>query len=49
MLAARAASEYVYVGHDMRRIVVVASSLFGVMLLAWLLIAVLKVIPLGLY
>lgn len=49
VLAARAASEYVYVGQDIRRIVVVSAVLFGLMLLAWLLIAVLRVIPLEFY
>ena len=49
VLAARAANEYVYVAQDIRRIVVVAGFLFGAMILAWLLLAVLKVVPLGLY
>jgi hypothetical protein len=49
VLAARAANEYVYVAHDIRRIVLVALALFAAMLVAWLLIAVLKVVPLGLY
>ena len=49
LLAERAASEYVYVAQDMRRILVVAGSLFGVLFLLWLLIVVLKVIPLPFY
>ena len=49
VLAARAANEYVYVAQDMRRIVVVAGALFAAMILAWLLIAVVKVVPLDFY
>lgn len=49
VLAARAANEYVYVAQDMKRITLVAGSLFVAMLAAWLLIAVLKVVDLGLY
>ena len=45
LLATRAATEYVYVAQDLRRIVAVALLLFGTMLLLWLLIAVLRVIP----
>jgi hypothetical protein len=49
VLAARAANEYVYVAQDIRRIVVVAGLLFGAMIGAWLLLVVLKVVPLGIY
>jgi hypothetical protein len=49
LLAARAANEYVYVAQDIRRIVVVAGLLFAAMIVAWLLLVVLKAIPLGLY
>ena len=49
MLAARAASEYVYVAKDMRRILVVAALLAGVMLVLWVLLVVAKVIPLPFY
>ena len=49
VLAAKAASEYVYVAQDMRRIALVAAGLFGVLLVAWLLIVVLRVIPLPFY
>jgi len=49
VLAARAATEYVYVAQDMRRIVIVAGLLFAVMIVLWLLIVVLKVIPLPFY
>ena len=44
-LATRAATEYLYVAQDVRRIVVVAVILFGLMLLLWVLIVVLRVIP----
>lgn len=49
LLAARAASEYIYVAQDMRRIAVVAFLLFGAMIVLWLLIVVFKVIPLPFY
>jgi hypothetical protein len=49
ILAARAASEYIYVAQDMRRIAVVAFLLFGVMIVLWLLIVVFRVIPLPFY
>ena len=45
LLAARAASEYVYVAQDVRRIAVVASLLFATMLVLWVLIVVARVIP----
>lgn len=45
VLAAKAASEYVYVAQDVRRIVLVAAGLFGTMFLLWILIVVLRVIP----
>jgi hypothetical protein len=49
LLAARAATEYVYVAQDMRRILLVAGLLFGVLLLLWLVVVMLKVIPLPFY
>lgn len=49
LLAARAATEYVYVAKDMRRILVVATVLVSVMLVLWLLLVVLKVVPLPFY
>lgn len=49
LLAARAATEYVYVAKDMRRILVVAALLTGVMLVLWLLLVVMKVVPLPFY
>jgi hypothetical protein len=49
LLAARAATEYVYVAQDLRRITVLSVILFAVMILAWLLIVVLGVIPLDFY
>ena len=44
LLAAKAATEYVYVAQDVRRILVVATALFGVMFALWILIVVAKVI-----
>jgi hypothetical protein len=35
LLAAKAATEYVYVAQDLRRIAVVAALLFGIMLVLW--------------
>jgi hypothetical protein len=49
LLAARAATEYVYVAQDMRRILVVAGALFGVLILLWLAVVVLGIIPLPFY
>lgn len=49
LLAARAATEYVYVAQDLRRITVVAVLLFGVLILLWLAIVVFKIIPLPFY
>jgi len=49
ILAARAATEYVYVPQDIRRIVLVAASLIAVLFLLWFLIVVAKVIPLPFY
>jgi hypothetical protein len=49
MLAAKAATEYVYVAQDMRRILFVAALLAGVMLILWVLLVVMKVIPLPFY
>ena len=44
LLAAKAATEYVYVAQDVRRIVAVGALLFGIMLVLWVLIVVAKVI-----
>jgi uncharacterized membrane protein len=44
LLATKAATEYVYVAQDVRRIVAVALALFAVMFALWILIVVAKVI-----
>ena len=49
VLAAKAATEYVYVAQDMRRIILVAAALFGILLVLWLVVVVLRVIPLPFY
>ena len=49
LLAARAASEYVYVAQDMRRILIVAGALFTTMIVLWLFLVVFRVIPLPFY
>lgn len=49
LLAARAATEYLYVARDIRRIVVVAVGLFATLLLMWALIVVMRVVPLAFY
>jgi hypothetical protein len=49
LLATRAATEYVYVAKDMRRILIVAVLLVGIMLVLWLLLVVMRVVPLPFY
>ncbi len=49
LLAVRAASEYVYVAQDMRRILLVAGALFGTLFVLWLLLVILRVIALPFY
>ena len=49
VLAARAATEYVYVAQDLRRILVVAGALIGLLFALWLLLVVMKVIALPFY
>ncbi|HUP83314.1 MAG TPA: hypothetical protein VM284_03895 [Candidatus Limnocylindria bacterium] len=49
LLAARAATEYVYVAKDMRRILFVAAFLVAIMLVLWLLLVVMRVVPLPFY
>jgi len=49
LLAARAATEYVYVAQDIRRILLVAGALFAVLILLWLAVVVLGIIPLPFY
>ena len=49
LLAARAATEYVYVAQDMRRILLVAGALIGLLFALWLLIVVFQVIALPFY
>jgi hypothetical protein len=49
VLAARAATEYVYVAQDFRRILVVAGVLIGLLFVLWVLVVVLRVVPLPFY
>lgn len=49
ILAARAASEYVYVAQDMRRILIVAGALFGTLIVLWLIFVVFRIVPLPFY
>lgn len=49
LLAVKAATEYVYVAQDMRRILFVAAALFGTMIVLWLLLVILKVVALPFY
>ncbi|HUP22623.1 MAG TPA: hypothetical protein VNB06_06750 [Thermoanaerobaculia bacterium] len=49
LLAARAATEYVYVSQDMRRILVVSGVLLATLIVLWLLVVVLRVIELPFY
>lgn len=47
LLAQRAADEYVYVGQDLRRIVVVAGILFAALIVLWLFFTIVD--PFGIY
>ena len=49
LLAARAATEYVYVAQDMRRILIVAGALFGTLFVLYLALVIFKVIALPFY
>jgi hypothetical protein len=49
LLAARAATEYVYVSQDLRRILLVAGGLIALLFALWLLVVVMKVIALPFY
>jgi hypothetical protein len=49
LLASRAATEYVYVAKDMRRILFVAVLLIGIMFALWVLLVVMRVVPLPFY
>lgn len=49
LLAARAATEYVYVAQDLRRILLVAGGLIGLLFALWLLVVVMKVVALPFY
>ncbi len=49
LLAARAATEYVYVAEDLKRIGVLSVLLFGALFALWVLIVILRVIPLPFY
>ena len=45
-LAVRAATEYVYVGQDLRHIALLASAIGGVLVVLWVIIDVLRLIQL---
>jgi hypothetical protein len=49
LLAARAATEYVYVSQDLKRISLIGGLLFATLFALWLLIVQLRVIPLPFY
>jgi len=49
LLAAKAATEYVYVAQDMRRILFVAALLFGALIIMWMALVVMRVLPLPFY
>lgn len=49
LLATRAATEYVYVAKDMRRIFLVALLLGAIMIALWLALVVMRVVPLPFY
>jgi hypothetical protein len=43
LLAARAETEYIYVGADLRKIVLVGLALFGVLIALWIVLVLMKV------
>jgi hypothetical protein len=45
-LAVRAATEYIYVGQDLRHIALLASAIAGVLVVLWVIIDVLRVVQL---
>ena len=49
LLATRAATEYVYVAKDLRRILLVAALLSTIMFTLWVLLVVMRVVPLPFY
>jgi hypothetical protein len=49
LLAARAATEYVYVTKDIRRILVVSVGLFAIMVALYVLLVIARVVPLPFY
>jgi hypothetical protein len=49
VVAARAATEYVYVAQDMRRILFVSGGLIALLFVLWALVVVLRVVPLPFY
>jgi hypothetical protein len=49
ILAAKAATEYVYVAQDLRRILFVAALLFGTLIILWMALVVMRVVPLPFY
>ena len=46
ILAERAATEYVYVAQDLRRIAIVAAALIGILLVLWTVLVVMGASPL---
>ncbi len=46
VLAARAATEYVYVIQDLRKILLVAAGLFGILVVLWIVLVVMGISPL---
>ena len=49
ILAARAATEYVYVAQDLRRIILVGAGLIALLFVLWLLLVVMRVVELPFY
>jgi hypothetical protein len=49
LLAARAATEYLYVAQDLRRIFFVAAGLVAVLIVLWLVIVMLRLVALPFY
>lgn len=49
VLAAKAATEYVYVAQDLRRIVILSAIMFAVLAVLWVVFVLLRLIPLDFY
>lgn len=49
LLAAKAATEYLYVSQDLRRILLLSGAMFAALIALWLVFVVLRLVPLDFY